>query len=98
MTYPAYTDKTMADIIFDFAVVRGDLGEEYARDQLIEIIEDRIYTYRKQFVDLLYWVDRLTLVMEEYPEAQKHIALNYSPLLWVLDHLREARFATKAPL
>lgn len=39
---PGYDGKTVAEIVHDFAVVRGDLGEQYARDQLVRIIEWRI--------------------------------------------------------
>lgn len=38
----AYDGNTIRDIIHDFAVVRGDLSQQYARDQLAQIIEDRL--------------------------------------------------------
>lgn len=34
-----YDHKTPAEVVHDFAVVRGDLSEQYARDQLAEWIE-----------------------------------------------------------
>lgn len=37
----AYQGKTMAEVIHDYAVIRGDLSEQYARDQLVRIIEER---------------------------------------------------------
>lgn len=37
----AYAGKSIAEIVHDYAVVRGDLVEQYARDQLIGILEDR---------------------------------------------------------
>jgi hypothetical protein len=42
----AYDSKTIAQVIYDFAVIRGDLSERYARDQLVRIIEDRIAAAR----------------------------------------------------
>lgn len=39
--YP-YDDKSVAEIVHEFAVVRGDLSEQYARDQLTAVIERRI--------------------------------------------------------
>lgn len=40
--YSPYDDKTIAEIVHDYAVIRGDLSEQYARDQLVTIIERRI--------------------------------------------------------
>lgn len=37
-----YDDKTIAEIVHDYAVIRGDLSEQYARDQLVHLIEQRI--------------------------------------------------------
>lgn len=37
-----YDSLTIAEIIHDYAVVRGDLTEQYARDQLAQIIERRL--------------------------------------------------------
>lgn len=37
-----YDRMTIAEIVHDYAVVRGDLSEQYARDQLVSIIEARI--------------------------------------------------------
>lgn len=34
-----YDHRTPAEVVHDFAVVRGDLSEQYARDQLSEWIE-----------------------------------------------------------
>jgi len=31
----AYFNKTFRDIVYDFGKVRGDLSEEYARDQMV---------------------------------------------------------------
>jgi hypothetical protein len=36
-----YDTATIAEIIYDYAVVRGDLSEPYARDQLVSIIKKR---------------------------------------------------------
>ena len=41
-TRGAYDGNTIRAIIHDFAVVRGDLSEQYARDQLVQIIQDRL--------------------------------------------------------
>lgn len=35
----AYADKSITEIIHDFIVVRGDLTEGYAREQLVEALE-----------------------------------------------------------
>ena len=37
-----YSNMTIAEIIYDYAVVRGDLSEPYARRQLAAIIQDQI--------------------------------------------------------
>lgn len=37
-----WSDKTIAEIIHEYGKVRGDLCEQYARDQLTAIIEQRI--------------------------------------------------------
>jgi hypothetical protein len=34
-----YDSKTPAEVVHDFAVIRGDLSEQYARDQLANWIE-----------------------------------------------------------
>lgn len=34
--------KSIAEIIYEYGAVRGDLSEQYARDQLVSIIEGRI--------------------------------------------------------
>lgn len=39
---PSCVGKSIAEIVHDYAVVRGDLSEQYARDQLVRIIEGRI--------------------------------------------------------
>lgn len=41
-----YDDMTIAEIIHDYAVIRGDLTEQYARDQLVKIINERIEAAR----------------------------------------------------
>lgn len=38
----SYDNRTIAEIIYDYAIIRGDLSEPYARDQLAKIINDRI--------------------------------------------------------
>lgn len=40
-----YDHKTPAEVVYDFAVIRGDLSEQYARDQLAGWIE-RLVTAR----------------------------------------------------
>lgn len=37
-----YSSKTIAEIVDEYGRVRGDLTEQYARDQLTRIIEGRI--------------------------------------------------------
>ena len=37
-----YVDKSIEDIVEDFAVVRGDLETPHARHQLVKVIESRI--------------------------------------------------------
>lgn len=36
--FPPYAGKSWAEIIHDYAVIRGDLSEQYARDQLVNLI------------------------------------------------------------
>lgn len=42
LEWSPYDDMSIAEIVHDYVVVRGDLSEQYARDQLVSIIEKRI--------------------------------------------------------
>lgn len=49
-----YAGKSVAEIVHDYAVIRGDLTEQYARDQLVRIIEGRIGVAEKRADDNAY--------------------------------------------
>lgn len=42
-----YDHKSVAEVVHDFAVVRGDLSEQYARDQLVSWINRMIKMERE---------------------------------------------------
>jgi hypothetical protein len=54
-------------------------------DQFIPLIE--------QAAEVFHWVDRLLTMLDDSPETEKFLSERYGPLMWAIDHLKEARFA-----
>lgn len=50
-TVTPYDSKTFAEILDDYVLVRGDLSAEYAREQLVRIVEQRIADAEKAGYD-----------------------------------------------
>lgn len=48
MTALPYKDQTVAAIVHDYVVNRGDLFEQYALDQLVDLIEQKIAHARRE--------------------------------------------------
>lgn len=51
--------------------------------------------FRPLDAEMVMWVDQLLNMLRDSPDTKAFLAENYGPLMWVIDHISEARFASK---
>jgi hypothetical protein len=76
-----YARKTFADVADDYVLVRGDLTEQYAREQLVREHEARVQAARDE--------ERARIVEEWRSKPGRN--LNTIPVDWLLDTRGGAR-------
>lgn len=60
-----------------------------------ERLREGITRFLDQNAEVIRWVDRLLNMLDDSPETVQFLSERYGPLMWSIDHLREARFAMK---